>query len=180
VRKKVTVPGILPRALLVIVAIPLVLLVLSLFGLFPWSGVNCWQSDVDIRSGRIRQTRYLLWVPVQRTVRDSALTRAVPPAETTGLRPEWHAVVTLSPGLHHSPHYVFHGAIHQIRELELCWEFGKMTPAARAKTARNLLRLWQQNHSHMRATDYLQALQERALDAKKTGNVIDAGDLPVP
>jgi hypothetical protein len=86
VRKKVTVPGFLPRALLVIVAIPLVLLVLSLFGLFPWSGVNCWQSDVDIRSGRIRQTRYLLWVPVQRTVRDSALTRAVPPAETSGLR----------------------------------------------------------------------------------------------
>jgi hypothetical protein len=86
----------------------------------------------------------------------------------------------LSPGLHHSPHYVFHGAIYQIRELEMCWEFGKMTPAARAKTARNLLRLWQQKLSYMRATDYLQAIQERALDAKTAGNVIDAGDLPVP
>lgn len=42
------------RVLLVIVPIPPVLLALSLFGLFPWSGVNCWQSDVDIMSGRIR------------------------------------------------------------------------------------------------------------------------------
>ena len=170
----------MPRALLVLVVVPSILLVLSLFGLFPWSGLNCWQNDVDIMSGRIRQTRYLLWIPVQRSVWDSALTRAVQPAETMDLRPDWHAVVTLSPGLHHSPHYVFHGAIHQIRELELCWEYGKMTPAAREETARNLLRLWHQNLSYMRATDYLQAIQERALDAKKTGDVIDVGDLPVP
>lgn len=59
--KNLSVPGFLLRGLLVLVAIPPVLLVFSLFGLFPWSGVNCWQSDVDISSGRIRQTRYLLW-----------------------------------------------------------------------------------------------------------------------
>jgi hypothetical protein len=75
---------------------------------------------------------------------------------------------------------LFHGAIHQIRELELCWEFGQFTPAARAKTARNLLRLWQQNLSYMRVKDHLQAVWERALDAEKKGNVIDAGDLPMP
>ena len=103
------------RLLLVLIAIPPVLLVLSLFGLFPWSGLNCWQNDIDITSGRIRQTRYLLWVPVQRSVWDSALTRAVPPTVVAGSRPDWHAVVTLSPGLHHSPHYRFHGAIHQIQ-----------------------------------------------------------------
>jgi hypothetical protein len=86
----------------------------------------------------------------------------------------------LSPGLHHSPHYVFHGAIHQIRELELCWEFGNMTPAARAETARHLLRLWQQNLNYFQAADYLQAVWERAREAEKKGNAIDVGDLPVP
>jgi hypothetical protein len=168
------------RGLLVLVAIPPILLALSMLGLFPWSGINCWQNDIDISRGRIRQSRYLLWIPVQRSVWDSALTRAVPPTAATGSRPDWHAVVTLSPGLHHSPHYVFHGAIHQIRELELCWEFGNMTPEAREETARHLLRLWQQNLNYFQATDYLQAVWERARDAKKNGETIDVSDLPVP
>lgn len=161
-------------------AIPPVLLALSLLGLFPWSGVNCWQNDIDITNGRIRQTRYLLWIPVQRSVRDSALTRAVSPTTITDSTADWQPVATLSPGLHHSPHYRFHGAIHQIRELELCWECGKMTSAARKESARQVLRLWQQNLSSMRATDYIQAVWERARDAEQKGNVIDAGELPVP
>jgi hypothetical protein len=65
------------RALLVVAAIPLGLLVLSFFGLFPWSGINCTQSDIDLNSGRLRSTRYLLWLPVTRSVRDSALTSAL-------------------------------------------------------------------------------------------------------
>jgi hypothetical protein len=66
------------------------------------------------------------------------------------------------------------------RRLEFCWEFGKMTPAARAETARHLLRLWQQNLIYFQATDYLQAVWERAREAEKKGNAIDVGDLPVP
>jgi hypothetical protein len=53
------------------------------------------------------------------------------------------------------------------RRLELCWEFGKMTPAARTETARHLLRLWQQNLNHFQATNYLQAVWERAREAEK-------------
>ncbi len=168
------------RGLLVLVAVPPILLALSLLGFFPWSGVNCWQSDIDITSGRIRYTRYLLWIPAQRSVSDSALTRAVSPATTTDSRADWHPVVTFSPGLHHSLHYRFHGAIHQIQELEFSWVSGKMTPAARKESARQVLRLWQQELSYMRATNYIQAVWELAQDAEKKGNVIDAVDLPVP
>ena len=114
------------RILLVFVAIPSSLLALSLLGLFPWSGLSCWQDDIDIKSGRIRHTRYLLWVPVQRSVRDSALTRAVSPEATTDFKADWHPVMTVSPGLYHSPHYQFGGTITQMRDLEICWEVGKM------------------------------------------------------
>jgi hypothetical protein len=152
--------------------------VLSLLGLFPWSGLNCWQDDIDITSGRVRHTRYLLWVPISRSVRDSALTKTLLLADRTGAPADWHPVVTLSPGLHHSPHYRFHGAISQIRQLEICWEFGKMTPVARRKTAWHVVRLWQQTGSYFRADDYIQAVWERALDAEKKGEAIDGSDLP--
>ena len=168
------------RGLLVLVVIPPVLLALSLFGLFPWSGVNCWQNDIDITSGRIRQTRYLLWVPVQRSVTDSALTKAVSPEAIIDFKADWQPVVTLSPGLHYSPHYRFHGAIHQIQELEFCWESGKMTPAARKETARHVLRLWQQTGNYGRAGEYIQSVWEQAREAEKKGKVIDVGDLSVP
>lgn len=166
------------RALLVVAAIPLGLLVLSLFGLFPWSGINCTQGDIDLYSGRIRYTRYLLWLPVTRSVQDSSLTRALSPEDTTGSREDWHPVVTLSPGLHHSPHYRFYGAIHQIRELEISWEFGKMKPEARRETARQVLRLWHEAGSFFPAGDYIQRVWERALEANKTGKSIDVKDLP--
>ena len=168
------------RSLLVLFAVPLFLLALSLLGLFPWSGVNCWQNDIDITSGRIRYTRYLLWIPVQRSVSDSALTKVVAPAMNTDSRADWQPVVTLSPGLHYSPHYRFHGAIHQIQELEFCWQSGKMTQLARKESAGQVLRLWQQNLSYFQATDYIQAVWDLARDAETKGKVIDGGDLPVP
>ena len=88
-------------------------------GLFPWSGLNCWGNDIDIHSGRTRYTRYLFWTPVTRSVHDSSLTGALPPEDLVGRSADWHPVVTLSPGLRHSPHYRFDGAIHQYRELEI-------------------------------------------------------------
>jgi hypothetical protein len=136
------------------------------------------RSSVGYR-GLDRQPRYLLWTPVQRSVSDSALTRVVSTSRNTDSKAEWHSVVTLSPGLHHSPHYRFHGAISQIRELEISWDFGKMTPAAREQTARQLLWHWQQKLNYFGATDYLQAVWELALDAKNKGSVIDARDLPM-
>ena len=55
-----------------------------------------------------------------------------------------------------------------------------MTPAAQEQSARQVLRLWQQNLSDMRATDYIEAVWEHTRDAEKAVNVIDAGDWPVP
>lgn len=168
------------RAAILVATTPLGLLVLSLFGLFPWSGIDCTQSDIDLNSGRIRYSRYLLWVPVTRSVQDSALTRALSPEDRSKPGENWHPVVSLSPGLHHSPHYRFGGVMVQIRDLEISWEFGKMTPEARRETARQVLNLWQQAGDYFRAGRYVQAVWERALEAEKTGKAIDVKDLPEP
>lgn len=166
--------------LLVVAAIPSLVFILSLFGLFPWSGVNCCQDDIDITSGRTRHTCYLFWIAVTRTMTDSALTKALSPQDRIDLREEWHPVVTFSPGVRHSPHYRFHGATYEIRELETCWEYGEMGSAARRETAKHLLQLWQQAGNDFQAKDYVQSLWEQAQEAKKKGEPIDVGDLPTP
>ena len=170
----------LVRAVMLVGAIPLTLLALSTIGFFPWSTINCSQSDIALNSRRTRHTRYLLGIPITRSVQDSALTRALSHEDTADLGENWQPVVTLSPGLHHSPHYRFHGAIGQIRELEICWEFGKMTQEARRQTARQVLHLWRQTGNYFEAGRYIQAVWLRAVEAKNGGKSIDVRDLPVP
>jgi hypothetical protein len=165
------------RLLLLVIAIPPVILTLSLFGLFPWSGLNSWRYDIDINSGRIRYTRHFFWIEVTSSIRDSILTKALSPEDLSGRLLDWHPVTTLSPGQHYSPHHRFHGAIFQIRELESCWETGKMTPTARRVMARQVLQLWQENLSDHRAGDYIQAVWAKAGEAEKRGKVMDVDDV---
>jgi hypothetical protein len=150
------------RLLLVAGATPPVLLTLSLFGFFPWSDLNCRRSEIDINSGRIRHTRYLFWRPFTRSVEDSVLTRALSPEDLAGRPADWHTVVT------------------QIREMEMCWEIGKMTPAARREMGRRVVRLWREAGSYFPAGEYIQTAWEKALEAEKQGKVMDVDDLPVP
>ena len=167
-------------SLLLVLAAPILLLIASEFGFFPWSGINCTTQEVDIYSGRIQHSRLLLFVPIERSVEDSALTKALLPEDTASLAAEWHHALTFSPGLRHSPHYIFHSAIHQIHELESAWQMAEFTPAARSATAKRVLQLWQQSGSDDGPRDYLRAVMELILSDRGIGKKIDQGDLPKP
>lgn len=159
-------------------AIPCLLFGASLVGGVTWSPVNCWCHDVDIRSGRLRYTRYIFWMPVRHRIEESALSTALFPNGGGGEPAEWHHVLTFSPGVHYSPNYVFHAAIGQIRKLEGCWSGGKFTPEARQASARRVLQLWQQRGNDSAADDYLRALGEVALSGLERTNTITEADLP--
>ena len=162
--------------LLIIVGVPVLALIAFSFGLFPWSLINCTIQEVDVCSGRVHHVRYLLFVPVKSRVEDSALTKALSPEDIAGTRAEWHRVLVFSPGLQHSPHFFFHSAINQIRELETAWQLAKFTLAARRSSAKRVLQLWQQSGNDRGAAEYLRALSELA--ASNGQRKIDVNDLP--
>jgi hypothetical protein len=120
-----------------------------------WSPVNCWHYDVDIRTGKTRYLRYLFLVNTRTEIKDSALSLALSPEERTDIPPEWRRVNTFSPGVHHSPHYTYHGALNQIRELEGTWEMFSFTPEQKRKSARDVLALWQRSGSDSAVSRYL-------------------------
>lgn len=101
------------RVLAAIVAAPAGLLALSLLGVFPRSGINCWSLEIDIHSGRTRETRSLLWITTIGPAEDSALTRALTPENLAGRPADWQRVTTLSPRQNYSPHHYYHGAGYQ-------------------------------------------------------------------
>jgi hypothetical protein len=115
---------------------------LSWFGLFPWSGINCTTIEIDLSSGRIRSTRYLLWLAAKSVISDTILTEALSPADLQGVQCEWQPVVTQSPGVNHSPHYRYHACLSQIRDLELFWRNGDVAKEMRRNDSLKILRLW--------------------------------------
>jgi hypothetical protein len=154
-------------------------LCLSSMGFFPWSRLNCWQYDVDIQSGRMRCTRHLLFLPIKQSVEDSALSKLIESADVKP-SPDWHSVMTLSPNVHHSPHYAFHGAMSQFGQLERVWNMGGFTPEVRKAAAKAVLELWQKNGSYFEATRYLNAVVELAAASTDKHEKIEVSRLPRP
>lgn len=162
----------------VLLGVPALLFIASLVGAFPWSPINCTNHEVDIQSGRTRFTRYLFWIPIYQSVDDSALTRALRPEDVAANTPRWRCAVTLSPGLGHSPHYVYHSAINQIRVLEVLWSAGAFTPAARRASAKRVIQLWRDSESDEGAERYLLAIDNLLFAAGTARTTTDEADLP--
>ena len=150
----------------------------SFLGFFPWSPLNCWHYDVDINSGRIRYTRFFLFGQLAQRVEESSLSAALRSDDIAGQQPDWQRVHTLSPNVHNSPHYIFHAAMSQVRQLDLIWRIGNFTPAARRASAKRVLELWKQAQSDKGARPYLRALEGLASEADSAHKSIDERDLP--
>lgn len=155
-----------PWVLVALIGVPIAL---CLVGVIPWTPVNCEYQDVDISSGRLRFTRCFFWIPVRQQVEDSALTKFLAPEDLGRAPPEWRRVNTFSPGVRHSPHHRYHGAVSQIESLSGLWDLSQFTPGARRASARRMLELWRRGGSYFAASEYLDALWNRFQDV--TGQV---------
>ena len=146
----------------------LLLIFLFVVPLFlPWSEFNCSHQEIDINTGRIRSTEYRLFFKVSDRIEDTALSNALSKESVSDAGPSWHKVNTFSPGIRHSPHYIFHSAAHQIWMLEQIWaeaEYSGFTDLDGLKkaTAEHVLALWVHGGSDWLAGQYLARLSELA------------------
>ncbi len=89
-----------------------------LYPLFsPWSRMNCRIDYVDIHSGRLRQERYLWWVPVYAREAETDFSRKLFP-DGNYPEPDWRIDSCYDPYLRHSPHYAHHGTLWLLRQFE--------------------------------------------------------------
>jgi hypothetical protein len=116
---------------------------LSLLGFFPWSTLNCSTIEIDLCSGKMRSTRYILFIPLKTSISDTPLSRALTPTDRSANQNNWQPVATHSPGVSHSPYYTYHAALGQIRELDLIWEAREVPHELRRTQGLHLLELWE-------------------------------------
>jgi len=135
--------------------------------------------EIDIRSGRVRYVRSLLSWEVGQRIEATWLSRAL--GRRSGV-PKWHRVCTFWPGSEISPHYAFHGAVHQVETLEkIDASFLPFSSPARRKVARTVLALWQSGDADAddAANDYISEVCEVACGLMERGaSIVRVEDLP--
>ncbi|MFO1040770.1 MAG: hypothetical protein U0941_03240 [Planctomycetaceae bacterium] len=157
-----------------IVAFPALLILIN--GLFPWSPLICSHQDVDFTTGRIRHIRYLFFCQVGDTTKDTWLSREMGGSNTG---PDWRRVNTFSPGFGYSPHYRFHGAIHQIDTLEHVDNMVPFDSNARHQVAQTLLTLWRNSDSDFAANEFVAKISQAAVAMHERGvRVFTSSDAP--
>ena len=138
----------------VLVGLPLLLPLIQ-----PWTFINCRDVEIDVNSGRKRISRYLYGITVGREISETSLSSEV---SDPGSPDHWVLVSRFGPYGGHSPHYVYHSAIAQIKQLAAIWDIYDLDAHYRQTTGRGLLREWQTTGSDASADSYLRRISEEA------------------
>ena len=148
-----------------------------------WLRIYFISYDIDINTGRIRTTRNFLTLTISSKIEDLILT------ETIGMfgedvQPDWQRVNTFSPGVRHSPHYRYHGAIHQIHVVDMILRSHDFSDEAKRYIAQTVLKQWQTQGDYFGIDKYLNDLWNIAEQrAKSDPNIIisvaDLSSVPV-
>ena len=143
----------------------------------PWSRLNNDEQELDLFSGRARFSRHFLYCRVGRELRETPLSEALAAGGGPERGEKWVKVNVFQTGASNSPHFYYHGAYFQIGQLAKFWEAGNLDPTARAKTARQLLRVWREGGSYWAADAYFDHLLECIL-ARDPDQTTTADDIP--
>ena len=84
------------RTLLIVIIILLMIFIIIYPAIFTWSPMCCRYEDVDINTGRIRYTRYLLYCKISEKVKNSTLTEPIGVFDED-TQPNWKNVNDFSP-----------------------------------------------------------------------------------
>lgn len=148
-------------------------------GIMPWSDLNSRHDEIDIRTGRVRHSHYLLYTKVSERVEETFLSRALPPDMIQNSRPDWQPVNHFAGISSYSPYYVFHVALAQIGMLRDASDFVPFSEEAHQEVARRILKSWQQTGGCGEADGYIKQVINAAAAAREAGKtILTIEDLP--
>jgi len=146
---------------------------------FPWTPLNCTDESIDITSGRKRVEKHFLYMKVADRIEETPLSGAYRELVGEPGQPDWRRVNTFSPGVSHSPHYIYHSALISARQLTEAFGSQRFTDRARKQAVLTFLGLLQSEGNDGKAGDYAWAVFSLACDAKRRDAAeVDVGDLP--
>ena len=136
--------------LALLVALPFIVPLFS-----SWSRINVTESEIDLLSGRVRRTVYLYWLNVGESYYDTPLSKELHNGQLCNSEGTWVPYGSSGIYVKHSPHYAYHGALFQAKQLEMIWVMNETETSQRKKQGSELLGLWRSNNSDEEGGDYI-------------------------
>jgi hypothetical protein len=142
------------KVILLAVVIILILIFPFLFSFInPWTNIQCRKELIDINTGISRTQKYYWFLKFSEKTEPTYLSKLL--GIDSVENPYWRAVNTFSFGHRNSPHYSFHGAYSQIKNLELIVSLYNINKDDSKEIARQIINFWKENQSDNKADEYL-------------------------
>ena len=132
-------------------------------------------DDLDIRTGRIRTTGYVVFMPLCSTTKDTVITKALPKAQVQDNKPEWRRINTYYWLVPVSPYHEYHNAFGAIRRFQAVTSRICFSRAALCYVASQTVKLWEECDQ---GSGYLATICDWAEEAEREGKrVFDVADV---
>jgi len=145
----------------------------------PWSRINCIHEDIDIRTGRVRFQRYILFIQVTNHIKKTNISKMWERYFGVYPYPLWRRVNTFW-GFDvggSSPHHAYHGALAAARMIEKSLFLASFSEDAQKKAAHTYLQSLQAEDSDKSASQYAHFVAMQSIQKEEQG-VIEEGDIP--
>jgi len=126
-----------------------------------WPKLGSELHDVDINTGRTRQTHYLLYCKVSEKTEDSILTRAIGQFPD-GVQADWRRAYTLPVLGRYPRHPPYLLALSQIRQVDVIWQLCSFSDEAKKQMAHAILTKWQADGKASGAEEYVRHVWDMA------------------
>jgi hypothetical protein len=122
----------------------------------PFPTWDCETQEINIKTGQARYRYYRFFVKIRDSTKDTILSKFIlKPVDVADIK-EWHTVNQFAPpSFRISPHYRFHGALHQVQEVEILQKVYVLSDSNLTSIARQLLIEWQTNGTYYAAGQFL-------------------------
>lgn len=134
----------------------LVVLPILLPLILPGSGINRHEGHINLQTGHAKFVRRIWFLPFQSQIQETALSKALRGERVIAgdLQP-WQIVWLDCPAGSISPHFRFHGALHQATQFGMI--FPRLPDEDRMTIASEILRIWQTSGGYFDAVAYVEA-----------------------
>ncbi len=134
-------------------------IILPRFEPWTWTELNCVHAEINIKTGKARYSSYLWYMKISERIEETPLSLTLQ-GETIDIKEiqSWRLFHSSSPGINHSPHYLFGAALSQAKELDIIVENLSLSPERKKEIARKILTLWQESEDYGSASDYLTSI----------------------
>jgi hypothetical protein len=144
-----------------------------------WTRWSCTHEWFDVTAGQIKVEDWAYFRKRGETIKDSPFTELYRELIGEPPDPDWRLMNTFSPGVRHSPHYIYHTVYVDVVYILRLFDHAEFKEEAKREIIQTVARMWPEEDHWSLTRDYLEAIDWLTTREGRGGDGrIEAEELP--